>query len=122
MSELYTRYVFPPMITGYPSEWIATVEKAQAMDVTWYIPGHGFTDADAPTLKAGLAEFRSALERVVSEARRLRAAGATCATEKDCPANAQADWGPYASWTLAKGQAPRALARVYMEMDGKLPK
>ncbi len=122
MSELYDRYVFPPMITGFPSEWAATIKKAQAMDVTWYIPGHGFTDSDAATLKADLGEYLKATEHVISEAKRLRAAGLTCETEKNCPAHEKANWGSYTAWTLYPQQAPRALARVYMEMDGKLPK
>ncbi len=122
MSELYDRYVFPPMITGFPSEWAATIKKAQAMDVTWYIPGHGFTDGDAATLKSDLNEYLKATEHVISEAKRLRAAGLSCETEKNCPAHEKANWGTYTTWTLYPQQAPRALARVYMEMDGKLPK
>ncbi len=122
MSELYDRYVFPPMVSAYPSEWAATIRKAQAMDVTWYIPGHGFTDSDAATLKADLGEYLKATDLVLSEAKRLRAAGLTCETEKNCPAHEKANWGSYTTWTLYPQQAPRALARVYMEMDGKLPK
>lgn len=122
MSELYDRYVFPPMITGYPSEWAATLRRALAMDVTWYIPGHGSTDGDAATLKADLNEYLKATDHVISEAKRLRAAGVPCESEKNCPAFEKANLGAYTSWTLFKGQAARALARVYMEMDGKLPK
>lgn len=122
MTELYDRYVFPPMVTGFPSEWAATIKKAQAMDATWYIPGHGFTDADAATLKADLGEFLKATEHVISEAKRLRAAGLSCESEKNCPANEKANWGAYTTWTLYPQQAPRALARAYAEMDGKLPK
>jgi len=122
MSELYDRYVFPPMISGYPSEWAATLRKALAMDVTWYIPGHGSTDGDAATLKADLYEYLEVTDRVISEAKRLRAAGLSCESEKDCPAFEKADFSAYSGWTLYKGQAPRAVARVYMEMDGKLPK
>ena len=121
LSELYDRNIFPPMITGYPTEWVATLKKAQAMDVTWFIPGHGFTGGDAGTLRADLEDFTKAVELVVSEGKRLHAAGAACATEKDCPANAQANWGPYANSTAAAGQAPRALARAYAELEGKLP-
>jgi len=122
MTELYDRNIFPPMITGHPSEWVATVKKAQAMDPTWVIPGHGFTTGTAAELKADLAEFLKAVELVVSEGKRLHAAGIPCPTEKDCPANKQANWGPYANSTAAEGQAPRALARMYSEIDGKLPK
>lgn len=122
MSELYNRYVFPPMITAYPSEWAATIRKALAMDATWYIPGHGSTDGDATVLKADLNEYLKATDHVIAEAKRLRAAGLPCESEKNCPAFAKANWGSYTTWTLFNGQAPRALARVYMEMDGKLPK
>ncbi len=121
MSELYLHHVFPAMITAYPSEWVATLKKAQAMDVSWYVAGHGFID-DKATMKADLNESLKATELVVSEAKRLKAAGQTCESEKNCPAFAQAKLGPYADMTLAASQAPRALARVYMELDGKLSK
>ncbi len=122
LSELYDRNLFPPMVTGFPSEWAATLKKAQAMDVTWFIPGHGFTGGDAATLKADLQDFTKAVELVVSEGKRLHPTGAPCPTEKDCPANKQANWGPYANSTAAAGQAPRALARMYAEIEGRLPK
>lgn len=121
MSELYLHHVFPAMITAYPSEWVATIKKAQGIDVSWYVAGHGFID-DMATMKADLNEFLKATELVVSEAKRLKAAGVPCENEKNCPAASQANWGPYADMTLAASQAPRALARVYMELDGKLPK
>tara|TARA_R110000868_G_scaffold389534_7_gene658793 strand:- start:697 stop:1641 length:945 start_codon:yes stop_codon:yes gene_type:complete len=121
LGELYLRYVFPAMVTAYPSDWVATLKKAQAMDVTWYVPGHGFADADAATLKADLGEALKATEHVISEAKRLHKAGLACETEKDCPAAAQANWGSYSDWTLYPAQAPRALARVYKEIEGKLP-
>jgi cyclase len=121
LSELYLHHVFPAMITAYPSEWVATLKKAQAMDVSWFVAGHGFID-DMATMKADLNESIKATELVISEAKRLRAAGLVCETEKNCPAALQAKWGAYSDMTLLGSQAPRALARVYMEMDGKLPK
>ena len=122
MSELYDRNIFPPMVTGHPTEWAATIKKAQAMDVTWFIPGHGFTTGDAATLKADLQDFTKAVDLVVSEGKRLHPTGALCPHEKDCPANKLANWGPYANATAAAGQAPRALARMYAEIEGRLPK
>ncbi len=121
MSELYLHQVFPAMITAYPSEWAATIKKAQGMDVSWYVAGHGFID-DMATMKADLNESLKATELVISEAKRLKAAGQACESEKNCPAFAQAKLGPYAEMTLAASQGPRALARVYMELEGKLPK
>ena len=34
---------------------------------------------------------------------------------------AKANFGEYASWTLAKSQGPVAIRKVYDELDGKLP-
>ena len=122
MSELYTRYVFPPMITGFPREWAATLRNAQAMDAVWYIPGHGFTDGDAATLKADLNTFRQAIDFLIAQARVERAAGVACESEQNCPASGKVNWGEYAHWTLFRQQAPRALARTYLDLDGALPK
>lgn len=122
MGELYYRDLFPSMITGYPSEWLATLKKAQSMDATWYIPGHGFAAGTAAELKADLLESIGVLELIVSEGKRLHPTGAPCPSEKDCPANTQAKWGPYVSLTEAAFQSPRALARMYAEIEGRLPK
>lgn len=120
MGELYLHHLFPSMVTGYPSEWAATLLKAEQMNADWYIPGHGFTD-DAATMKANMVEARQVIERIISEARRLKAAGHSCESRTDCPAAAHAQWGPYSQLTAYEAQAPRALARAYMELDGKLP-
>ena len=121
LSELYLHQVFPAMITAYPSEWVATLKKAQAMDVSWFVAGHGFID-DMATMKADLTESLKATEHVVAEAKRLKAAGLACESEKNCPAFAQANLGVYGDMTLSASQAPRARARVYMELEGRLPK
>ena len=71
LGELYLHQVFPAMITAYPSEWVATIKKAQGMDVSWYVPGHGFVD-DMAKMRADLDESRKATELVISEAKRLR--------------------------------------------------
>ena len=49
MSEVYLNRVFPSMRSAYPSEWVAVVDKALAMDVDRYVPGHGFIEE--PKLK-----------------------------------------------------------------------
>jgi glyoxylase-like metal-dependent hydrolase (beta-lactamase superfamily II) len=120
MSEVYLRGLFPAMRSAYPSEWLATIDKALAMDVSLYIPGHGFTDDDA-SMKRDLVESKKALEYVIAEAKRLRAAGYTCESAANCPAAQHANWGPYAKWPARGSQAPVALAKVYQEIDGKLP-
>jgi glyoxylase-like metal-dependent hydrolase (beta-lactamase superfamily II) len=120
MSEVYLRGLFPAMRTAYPTEWLATIDKALAMDVSLYIPGHGFTD-DPAAMKRDLIESKKAIEYVIAEAKRLQAAGYTCESAANCPAAQNANWGPYTKWTARTSQAPVALAKAYQEMAGKLP-
>ena len=115
MSEAYLNRVFPAMRSAYPSEWLAMVDRALAMDVAHYIPGHGFIETP-PVSREELVKFREALRVVIAEATRLHSAGVPVEQ-----AVAQANWGEYANWFLAEGQAPIAVRRVYMELDGKLP-
>jgi glyoxylase-like metal-dependent hydrolase (beta-lactamase superfamily II) len=127
MSEIYLRGVFPAMRSAYPSEWVATIKKAQAMDVSMYVPGHGFID-DPATMKKDLEEARKALVAVINEAKRLHAANVPCAapaargsSPAPCEAVQKANWGPYASWALSGSQAQMAIIKVYQEIEGKLP-
>lgn len=120
MSEAYLHRMFPAMRSAYPTEWLATIKKAQAMNAAWYIPGHGFID-DAATMKTELEEYRKALAYVVAEGKRLHAAKVPCAAPNSCEAAQKADWGPYATWSLRKGQDSIGTYRIYLEADGKLP-
>src|SRR5258708_20370524 len=70
MSEVFSHRIFPSMANGYPSEWIATLKKAEAMDAAWYVPAHGFVDS-AAVLKEEEKNFRLALERILAQGRRL---------------------------------------------------
>ena len=114
MSEVFVNRVFPSMANGYPSEWIATLRKAEAIAPTWFIPAHGFVDS-ADVLREEERNYRLAIERVVAEGTRLHAAGVPADQ-----ALARADFGPYAGWTRRENNAAGALQRVYLELDGKL--
>jgi glyoxylase-like metal-dependent hydrolase (beta-lactamase superfamily II) len=120
MSEVYLRGLFPAMRSAYPTEWLATIDKALAMNVSLYIPGHGFTD-DGAAMKRDLIESRKAIEYVIAEAKRLHAAGYACESAKNCVAIEHANWGPYAKWPASGSQGPLAVAKVYQEIEGKLP-
>lgn len=120
LGEIYFHRLFPAMRTAYPSEWLATIKKAQAMNAAWYIPGHGFVD-DQTTMKAELEAYRKSLEYVVNEAKRLHDAKVPCVSATDCEAAIRADWGPYAGWSLRFGQEGQDTFRVYQELDGQLP-
>ncbi len=115
MSEAYLNRVFPAMRSAFPSEWVATIEKAQRMNVATFVPGHGFVETPA-ILKEELETFRRALMQVIAEARRLHAAGVDVEA-----AVAQARFGDLETWTIRTSQGPTAIRRVYLELDGKLP-
>ena len=114
MGETFNSFRFPTLRTGYPSEWVKTIDVAQHMDVNYYAGAHGFID-DAATMKASLAEYRKALETLIAEAKRLHQPGAN-----PDEAFKQANFGPYAMWTDFAQQAPTAFKRAWDELDGKL--
>ena len=115
MSEAYLNRVFPAMRSAYPTEWVATVNRALALNVARYIPGHGFIEAPVVS-REELVAFRGALVAVIAEVKRLQALGLS---QED--ALKQANWGDYKSWFIADQQAPIAIRRVYEEIAGRLP-
>ena len=114
MSEAYLNRVFPAMRSAYPSEWAETIERAQAMDVDLFVPGHGFVESPA-ILEEEIETFRRAIGQVIAEVKRLHALGLS----RD-EALARGDFGELENWSLRKSQAPIAVRRVYDEIEGKL--
>jgi glyoxylase-like metal-dependent hydrolase (beta-lactamase superfamily II) len=114
MSEVFINRIFPSMANSVPSEWVATLKRAEAMDVAVYVPAHGFLDSPQ-ILNEEERNYRMAIERVIAEGKRLHDAGVPIA---DAPL--RADFGPYADWTRRQDNAASALQRVYMELDGEL--
>ena len=103
------------MRSAYPSEWVSMIERAQAMGVGTYVPGHGFVDSPE-ILEEELEVFRQAVAQVVEEGRRLHGQG--LGLEE---AQARADFGELGDWWLSESQASRAIQQVYAELDGTLP-
>jgi glyoxylase-like metal-dependent hydrolase (beta-lactamase superfamily II) len=114
MSEVFSNRIFPSMANSQPTEWLATLTKAEQMDVNVYVPAHGFVDSPA-ILKEEERTFHQALERVIAEGRRLHDAKVPVDKAAD-----SADFGPFADWTRRTDNAAGALKRVYMELDGEL--
>lgn len=114
MSETFLNRLFPAMRSAYPTEWLAALDKAEKMDVSLYIPGHGFTEKPA-VAKQELHNYHKALQAVVDEATRLYKAGVPVED-----AVKQANFGEYKDWSLASSQAPIAVRKVYEELSGKL--
>jgi glyoxylase-like metal-dependent hydrolase (beta-lactamase superfamily II) len=115
MSEAYLNRVFPAMRSAYPDEWVRMIDRALAMDVTRYVPGHGFIEEPAVS-REELVMFRKALVDVIAEVKRLHSSGASVED-----AVKSANWGEYASWFLAEQQGPIAVRRVYDSLLGRLP-
>jgi glyoxylase-like metal-dependent hydrolase (beta-lactamase superfamily II) len=114
LSEIFLNRVFPAMRSAYPSEWVKTLERAEKMDVSLYIAGHGFTE-DATVAREELFNYDKAMRAVIAEATRLYKAGVPVEH-----AVKQANWGEYSSWTLAGSQGPIAVRKVYEELSGQL--
>ncbi|MES2525338.1 MAG: MBL fold metallo-hydrolase [Gemmatimonadota bacterium] len=115
MSEAYLNRVFPAMRSAYPTEWVATVDRALALkDVSTFVPGHGFIESAAVS-REELVAFRDALVAVNAEVKRLHGLGLSAED-----AVKQAQWGQYAEWFLAGQQAAVAVRRGYEELAGKL--
>ena len=114
MSEAYLNRVFPAMRSAFPSDWVGTVDRALAMDVSRYVPGHGFIEAPAAS-REELVMFKKALVDVIAEVKRLHALGLSVDD-----AVKQANWGEYKDWFIADQQAPVAVRKVYEEIEGKL--
>jgi glyoxylase-like metal-dependent hydrolase (beta-lactamase superfamily II) len=114
LSEIFLNRVFPAMRSAYPSEWMKALDAAEQLNADINIAGHGFTET-GPVSKEELRADRKAMEAVIAEATRLHKAGVPVDE-----AIKQANFGEYASWTLAKSQGPIAIRKVYEELDGTL--
>ncbi len=115
MSEAYLHRVFPAMRSAFPSEWVAMIERAQAMDIDLYVPGHGFVDSPV-VLEAELEEYKNALQQVIDEGRRLHAAGLPLEQAQE-----QARFGDLDTWSLRSSQGSVAIRQTYAELNGELP-
>lgn len=110
-------------LSSYPSEWLATLEKLDAMDASVIVPGHGAPLRDKMLLRATMEAFRVLLR----EGRAAKAKGLDPdqAQEAVMPALA----GPMRAITGGDSRLKEAfrmqlvdwyLHRVYDELDGRL--
>ena len=115
LTETYLHRIYPAMRSAYPSEWVAMLRRAQAMNARINVPGHGFVDSPE-VLREELQVAILALETVIQESTRLHEMG-----RSPEEADAEADFGDLESWSLRESQRGMALRRVFMELDGELP-
>jgi len=115
MSEVFSRRIFPSMANGFPSEWVAALKRAEQLDADVWVPAHCAIDSPLVFTPDEEHSYRQALERVITEGRRLHD-GRVPVDD----AASRADFGPFAAWTRAADNAAGAITRVYMELDGQL--
>jgi cyclase len=116
MSEAFHNRIYPSMggnFSGQPSEWIEALKKAEAMNARMYVPNHGFVDSP-DILKEEMLNLRRALENLVSEGRRLYAAGVPLQT-----AYRNINLGEFQYWFRAANNMPDGLRKVYSEEEEK---
>ena len=114
MSEVYLNRVFPAMRSAFPTEWVSVIDKALAMDVDRFVPGHGFIE-EPKVSREELIEYQKAMRYVIAEVKRLHTLGLSADD-----AAKQANWGPYKEWFLVEQQGPIAVRKIYEEIEGKL--
>jgi glyoxylase-like metal-dependent hydrolase (beta-lactamase superfamily II) len=117
MGEVFFNRIYPSMggsRSAYPSEWIQTIRKSESLNARMYVPDHGFVDSPE-ILKEELVNFRRALENLVSESRRLHAAGVPLET-----AYRTINLGEFQYWYRAANNMPDGVRQVYLEAEGKL--
>lgn len=116
MSEVFFNRLYPSVgggFTAFPSEWIETIKKAEAMKAGLYVPNHGFVDPPQ-VLNEEIVNFRRALENVVSEAKRLHAAGVPLEL-----AYRSVNLGEFQYWYRAANNMPDCVRKVYVEEEGR---
>jgi len=116
MSEVFFNRLYPSVgggFTAFPTEWIETIKKAEAMKAGLYVPNHGFVDGPQ-VLNEEIVNFRRALENVVSEAKRLHKAGVPLEV-----AYRSVNLGEFQYWYRAANNMPDVVRKVYVEEEGR---
>lgn len=113
-SEVFLNHMFSGFRSAYTREWIDVIRQAEALDVDYYIPGHGFVDS-AATLEEEWLAHKQHVQAVFAEVSRLHAAGRSVDQAVD-----EADFGIYENWSGAELQGPIAVRRIYAELNDEI--
>lgn len=114
-SEVFLNRMFSGYRTSYPREWIDTMNRAEEIDASILIPGHGFID-DAKILAEEWFEYKNHLQVVLDEVTRLHTDGWSVGEAIE-----RAEFGKYAEWSGADSQGPIGIRRIYADLNGELP-
>ncbi len=77
LSEVFNFDEFPYTRDSYPSDWLRTLEAAEALDADVFMPGHGFLPDDPRDTRNGLRRHRQLLLDVREAVQRQIEEGAT---------------------------------------------
>ena len=102
---------FPYTRDCYPSDWLRTLEAAEAREADVFVPGHGFLPDDRAMTRAGLQGHRQILLDVREAVERQIARGAT-----EDEALAAIDLPQYQRFQGYSTAMEMAVRRTYLEL------
>ena len=111
LSEVFNFDEFPYTRDSYPSDWLRTLEAAEALEADVFVPGHGFLPDDPAITRAGLRDHRQILLDVREAVERQIAQGAT---EEE--AVAAIDLPQYRRFQGYSRAMEMAVRRTYLEL------
>ncbi|SVC01753.1 uncharacterized protein METZ01_LOCUS254607, partial [marine metagenome] len=77
LSELYSHKEFPSLADSYSADWVAALDKAEAMEADIFVPGHGLITEDPRESRRGMRHFKQLLLDLREAVRTNIEAGAT---------------------------------------------
>jgi cyclase len=113
MGEVFMNRVFPSMASSYPQEWVATIQAAESLGASMYVPGHGFVDPPAVS-REELNNFRGAIQGIITEVGHVFGEGA--AVEEALGR----EMGDVENWSRAESLRDSAIRRTYADLSGEL--
>jgi glyoxylase-like metal-dependent hydrolase (beta-lactamase superfamily II) len=115
MSEVLNFQEFPYTADAYPSDWIRTLQAAEALDADIFVPGHGFLPENPRDTRGELARHRQLFAEVRAAVEKELARGAT-----EAQAVANIELPQYRRFKGYSQAMPMAIRRTYQELTGKL--
>ena len=111
LSEVFNFDEFPYTRDSYPSDWLRTLEAAEALEADVFVPGHGFLPDDPAMTRAGLRGHRQILLDVREAVEGQIAQGAT-----EDQAVAAIDLPQYHRFQGYSRAMEMAVRRTYLEL------
>ena len=115
LSEVFNFQEFPYTADAYPSDWIRTLQAAEALDADIFVPGHGFMPENPRDTRAELGRHRQLFAEVRGAVEKEIARGAT-----EAQAVAAIDLPQYRRFKGYSQAMPMAVRRTYQELTGVL--